>query len=104
MTYKLTFLPSAKKEWDKLDNAICLKLKKKILERLATPRVQKDKLKNMLECYRIKLRSDGYRLVYQVDDGENTLLVICVGRRDHNDVYEMAYARIFNSDKDLTIK
>lgn len=98
MTYNLAFLPSAKKEWGKLDNVIRLKFKKKLAERLEIPKVPKDKLKNMSDCYRIKLRSDGYRLVYQVDDFQITVLVVCIGKREHGYVYEMAQARFLGSD------
>jgi len=44
MTYKLLFLPSAKKEWNKLSHEIRGQFKKKLKERLENPVVPKDKL------------------------------------------------------------
>lgn len=43
--------------------------------------------------YKIKLRSVGYRLVYEVRDEMLVVLVIAVGRRDHNEVYRKADRR-----------
>ena len=66
MTYKLEFLPSARKEWDKLGHTLRDQLKKKLAERLENPRVPADALHGMPDCYKIKLKSSGYRLVYEV--------------------------------------
>jgi mRNA interferase RelE/StbE len=44
MSYKLKFLPTALKEWKKLDNTIQAKLKKKLEERLDAPHVISCKL------------------------------------------------------------
>jgi mRNA interferase RelE/StbE len=48
----------------------------------------------MEDCYKIKLRTTGYRLVYQVKDDVITVIVIAVGRRDKNSVYENAIKRL----------
>lgn len=82
MTYKLAFLPTAKKEWDKLDGSVRTVFKKKVLERLETPRVESAKLRGYDDFYKIKLRDLGYRLVYEVVDDEVVIYVIAVGRRD----------------------
>lgn len=51
MTYELKFIPSAKKEWDKLDNSIKQMFKKAILKRLDNPFILSSKLKNLpIEC------------------------------------------------------
>ncbi|MDX9885920.1 type II toxin-antitoxin system RelE family toxin [Thauera sp.] len=44
--------------------------KKKLEERLLTPRVPSAALSGMPDCYKIQLRAAGYRLVYRVDGGE----------------------------------
>ena len=44
MSYKLEFLPSARKEWDKLGVTLREQFKKKLGERLAHPRVPADAL------------------------------------------------------------
>lgn len=43
--------------------------------------------------YKIKLRSIGYRLVYEVQDGRLVVLVVAVGKRDKNAVYRAAEGR-----------
>ena len=45
MSYELGFLPSALKEWQKLDNSIKVQFKKKLAERLENPKLAKDKLR-----------------------------------------------------------
>jgi len=89
MSYELEFLPSALKEWQKLDNSIKVQFKKKLSERLENPKVTKDKLRGYDDVYKIKLRDVGYRLAYQVKDDEIVVLVLVVGKRENNEVYEM---------------
>ena len=94
MSYSLEFIILAKKEWDSLDNSISKQFKKKLIERLKEPRVESAKLSGMDDCYKIKLRSAGYRLVYQVQGEELTVLVVSVGKREKNAVYKKAIKRI----------
>ncbi len=94
MTYKLKFIPLALKEWKKLDNSIKSQFKKKIAERLTSPHVPSAKLNGYKNHYKIKLRSVGYRLVYEVLDHEICIIVIAVGRREQNDVYKKFHARV----------
>ena len=68
MSYELAFLPSALREWNKLGATLRAQFKKKLAERLETPRVPGDALHGMAEHYKIKLRSSGYRLVYRVEE------------------------------------
>lgn len=93
MSYKLKFLPSALKEWNKIGSVIRDQLKKKLKERLEAPVVPTDRLHGFQNHYKIKLRSSGYRLVYEVDQGEVTVIVIAVGKRERSDVYLKAKKR-----------
>jgi mRNA interferase RelE/StbE len=93
MSYSLAFVESALKEWRKLAPPIREQFKKKLAERLEHPRVAKARLHNLPDCYKIKLRSIGYRLVYQVDDKVVLVTVIAVGRRDGDKVYREAGRR-----------
>jgi len=43
--------------------------------------------------YKIKLRAAGYRLVYEVRDHELLVLVVAVGKRERNVVYQHADQR-----------
>ncbi|PLW67811.1 type II toxin-antitoxin system RelE family toxin [Pseudohalioglobus lutimaris] len=94
MTYRLLFRTEAKKEWDKLDAAIRSQFKKKLIERLEEPRVESARLSGLRDCYKIKLRSAGYRLVYQVRDAEIVVSVVAVGKRERNAVYKAAVKRV----------
>ena len=76
MTYELAFLEDALKEWRKLDSNSREQFKSKLRERLESPRLPSAKLSGAKDRYKIKLRSVGYRLVYEVRDNE--LLVVVV--------------------------
>ncbi len=93
MHYKLKFLPTALKEWKKLDNIIQTQLKKKLKERLQSPHAPSSQLRGFENHYKIKLRSSGYRLVYEVIDEEICILVIAIGKRNKNEVYKKAQKR-----------
>jgi mRNA interferase RelE/StbE len=93
MTYKLKFLPSAKKEWDKLDNSIKVQFKNKLKKCLENPHIPANKLRDFVSAYKIKLRSAGYRLVYEVDDLDIIVFVIAVGKREGNAAYNKAKNR-----------
>lgn len=94
MSYKLAFLPSAKKEWDKLDKFIQTQFKKKLAERLLNPRQASAKLHGMQDCYKIKLKAAGYRMVYQVNDKTVLVTVIAIQKRERNLVYQLALNRL----------
>lgn len=93
-TYELEFLPDARKEWDRLNKPVREQFKRKLAERLQEPVVPSARLHGMPDCYKIKLRSAGYRLVYQVDGARVTVIVVAVGKRDRNAVYKVAVGRM----------
>lgn len=93
MAYGLEFLPSARKEWDKLGATIRRQFVKKLRERLEHPRVPAAALHGMPDHFKIKLRQLGYRLVYRVDDKVVTVTVVAVGKRERGEVYETAKRR-----------
>lgn len=90
MSYDLGFLESALKEWRKLAPQTREHFKAKLKERLENPRVPSAKLSGAKDCYKIKLRDAGYRLVYEVRDDEGRVIVIAIGKRDRNEVYKAA--------------
>lgn len=93
-TYNLDFFKDAKKEWDRLDNNTRSQFRKKLTQRLANPHVPSARLSGMINCYKIKLRSAGYRLIYQVEDETITIVVVAIGRRERNEAYEQAKRRL----------
>lgn len=94
MTFKLRFHTLAWAEWQKLNGSVKIPLKKKLLERLEEPRVASAALSGMPDCYKIKLRQAGYRLVYRVDADVVYVTVIAVGKRDKTAVYVLAQSRM----------
>lgn len=93
MSYNLKFLPSALKEWNKLGATVRDQFKKKLEERIQEPIVPADRLRGQKNYYKIKLRSSGYRLVYEVEKEEITIYVIAVGKRENRSVYKAADKR-----------
>ena len=92
--YRLQFIPSAEKEWRKLGTTVRRQFTKKLEERLSDPRISSAKLFDLPDCYKIKLRQSGYRLVYQVLDEIVIVKVIAVGKRERNEVYKIAANRL----------
>jgi mRNA interferase RelE/StbE len=93
MTYELLFHPDALEEWGKLDKPVREQFKKKLAERLPDPHVPSAKLSGQKSRYKIKLRSAGYRLVYDVVDAQLIVTVVAVGKRERNAVYKAAASR-----------
>ena len=93
MIYELNFHPDALAEWRKLDATVSEQFKKKLVERLQHPHVPAARLSGQKNRYKIKLRSAGYRLVYEVRDAVLVVIVVAVGRRERNAVYRMAAQR-----------
>ena len=93
MKFELAFLEEAQKEWRKLDATIRAQFKERLSERLEHPCVPDSKLSGHPDRYKIKLRSVGYRLVYEVRDKQVSVLVVAVGKRERNEVYKAAAKR-----------
>ncbi|MBL8430381.1 MAG: type II toxin-antitoxin system RelE/ParE family toxin [Dechloromonas sp.] len=93
MSYELEFLEVALAEWHRLDGSVKAQFKKKLAERLVEPRMPSAKLSGHPDRYKIKLRTIGYRLVYEVQDGRLVVLVVAIGKRDKNAVYKAAEGR-----------
>ena len=93
MSYELAFHPDALTEWGKLDPSVRAQFKKKLAERLVNPRIPAAQLSGRKDRYKIKLRTVGYRLVYEVRDAELIVLVVAIGKRERNAVYKSAVKR-----------
>jgi len=94
MSFKLRFKEQALQEWHSLDSTIREQFAKKLRALKDSPRVKSAALNGMKDCYKIKLRKAGYRLVYEVRDQELVILVVAVGKRERNAVYKMAVMRL----------
>ena len=93
MSFELAIHPGAEKEWAKLDGSIKRRFKEKLFnERLKHPRVAKDALRELPYCYKIKITTPQYRLIYHVNDSKRLLTILSVATRD--DVYEELRMRL----------
>lgn len=93
--YSLAFVNDALKEWNALDGAVKEPLRKLLRKRLDQPRTPGAELGGELRgCYKIKLRRQGYRLVYRVVDDVLLVLVLAVDKREGSVVYALAEKRI----------
>ncbi|MDP2737173.1 MAG: type II toxin-antitoxin system RelE/ParE family toxin [Pseudorhodobacter sp.] len=93
MPYDLIFKQEALAEWKKLASSIKTQFKKKLAERLENPHVPASRLHGAVNRYKIKLRASGFRLVYEVRDGEFVVVVVAVGKREQGKVYAKAARR-----------
>ena len=94
MTYKLQFHELALKKWNKLAPDLRGQMKKMLAERLENPHIPSAALWGIKNCYKIKLRKAGYRLIYRVEEDAAILKVMAVGKRDKLKVYSAAQLRV----------
>ena len=93
MRYQVKFREDALKEWQKLDKAIQQQFAKKLKKCCENPHIPSAKLRGIKDCYKIKLRTSGFRLVYQVIDDTLVIVVVAVGKRERSEVYNLASER-----------
>ena len=91
MTYELEFDPRAWREWQKPGETVKKQFKNKLLQNL---RIESARLSDLPDCYKIKLKASGYRLVYQVRDSVVVVYVIAIGKREKAAVYHQANKRL----------
>jgi mRNA interferase RelE/StbE len=93
--YRLQFVPSAWQEWQHLDGSVKEPLRKALRKRLDSPHVPGGALHGELHgYYKIKLRKQGVRLIYGVEDDILVVMVMAVDRREDGVAYRSAIARI----------
>ena len=104
MNWRVDYLPEAMDDFDHLDNS------QRILARKAIAKVSKNPLysadggygkplgpsgsTNLTGFMKIKLKSCGLRVVYQLVRTEQEMRVIVIGARADDEVYEEAHNRI----------
>ena len=103
MNWQLIYLPEAEKDLKGLDGS------QQILVRKAIRKVQQNPLpvdeqgygkplgnlsgNSLAGFLKIKIRSAGLRIVYKLIQTENSMLIIIIGARADDEVYEMAQKR-----------
>lgn len=104
MSYKLSFIKDAKKDYLKLDGS------QKIIVDKALKKIVKNPLSNTEGGYgkalsnlsnsnlagllKVKLKSSGLRIVYKLEKINDKVVVIVIGMRDDSKVYKEAERRL----------
>ena len=98
--YRLKFLPQALAEWEALDGSVKEPLRKALKKRLEQPHVPGSLLHGDLQhCYKIKLRKQGWRLVYRVKDDVLIVMVMAVAKREDSVAYRLAVERLASEQR-----
>lgn len=95
MIYSLEFHEKALKEFKDLNKEVRERFKWKLAERLENPHVDSDRLRGTKNRYKIKFKTPGVRLVYEVLDDIVVVCVIAVAARERGLVYEKALRRVY---------
>lgn len=91
------FLPEALEEWNAVDGSIKEVLRKALKKRLEQPHTPSAQLHGDLRnCYKIKLRKQGYRPIYSVEDNALVVLVLAVDKREDRVAYRSAVERLLS--------
>ena len=103
MKWSIKFLPEADKDLDNLTR------KQQIIVRKAIDKVQNNPLSqndggygkplgnkrglNLTNLLKIKIHGEGIRIVYKIVKTESKMLIIVIGFREDEEIYELAYKR-----------
>lgn len=104
MNWNVAFLPEAKKDLLKLDNSNRILVRKAIHKVSTNPVAVHDggyghplaNLNNtkLAGFFKIKLRASGIRIVYKLIQQDDKMLIVIIGARADNEVYQLAEKRI----------
>ena len=103
MNWSLVFLPEAMKDIQSLSRSRQAMVKKAIKKVQENPLPQNEggygkplgskRGLNLTGLLKIKLRGEGIRVVYKLERRESQMLVIVVGIREDEEVYQIAHTR-----------
>jgi mRNA interferase RelE/StbE len=103
MNWNVLYLPEADKDLDSLSRQQQILVKKAIKKVQANPLPQNEggygkplghkHGLNLTNLLKIKLRGEGIRIVYKLIKTDSQMLVIVVGIREDDEVYEIAHSR-----------
>ena len=104
MSWEIIYLPEVEKDYENLNHRQQLIVDKSITKVKENPLPQNEggygkplghKLgRNLTGYLKIKLRGEGIRIVYKLMRTETKMLVIVIGIREDEEVYEIAQRRI----------
>ena len=108
MSWDVQYLPEADKDLDSLSRRQQIQVKKAIKKVQGNPLHQSEggygkplghkHGLNLTNLMKIKLRGEGIRIVYKLIKTDSRMLVIVVGIREDDEVYEIAHSRRIKHD------
>lgn len=108
MNWDVQYLPEADKDLDSLSRRQQIQVKKAIQKVQGNPLPQSEggygkplghkHGLNLTNLMKIKLRGEGIRIVYKLIKTDSRMLVIVVGIREDDEVYEIAHSRRIKHD------
>ena len=103
MKWSLKYLPEVEKDFKALSASQIITVRKALMKVLQNPLPQEEGgygkhlghkgSINLTGFLKIKLRKDGIRIVYKIVRTETTMLIVVIGIRKDNEVYEIAQKR-----------
>lgn len=104
MTWELQYLPDAEKDYKSLSRRQQLLVDKAIKKVKTNPLPQSEggygkplgnkRGANLTGYLKVKLRDEGIRIVYKLIRTDTTMLIVVIGMREDDEVYETAKKRI----------
>jgi mRNA interferase RelE/StbE len=95
MGYSIEFEPEALEDWYKLQQQPRERFKKMLAKRLESPRITSSLVAGYDgNVYRLKLSSEGLRLIYVVIDSKKVVYVVAVGKRENFAAYRAASRKL----------
>jgi len=108
MSWELVYLPEAEKDIKELDRSQQIMVFKALKKVKTNPLPQEEggygkplghkHGRNLTNLLKIKLRSEGIRIVYRLIRTETKMLIIVAGVREDEEVYEIALRRAGKHD------
>lgn len=93
--YKVLLTKESLKEWNKIDHSIQRLFQRKLSSVVLNPIIVNNRLHGKLSnCYKIKLKRAGYRLIYEIRCQTVVLFVWAIDKREDAKVYDSAISRL----------
>ena len=108
MSWEVKYIPEALKDISKLDGSNIILVRKAIKKVSLNPLPDYDggyghplsnkRNTNLSGFLKIKLRASGIRIVYKIEKIDNQMVIIIIGAKEDNEVYELASKRVKKHD------
>ena len=94
MSWHIGYIDEVADDFKKLDGSQKIRVRKAIKKTLQNPLPRSKGGVNLTNCLEIKLRGEGLRVIYKLICTESEMLVVIIGAREDEEVYDEASERI----------